>query len=143
MMMRGQKLVAGLLLGFLAIGPGAAQQGAPPVSTIPGSGNSGNASSTLSSANFQLVWAATGGIKRTGCLVIDTATHAQWVYFQGPGMITPTSGNTATIKASSVPLVASGSSGINAVQCSAGVIALQDAVWIAGTSGDAFYAAQQ
>lgn len=146
-----QKLLAGLLLAGLTVGPKAWAQA--PVVTQPGAANSGDASGTLAATNvFQLVWAGQGpsnggNFQRRGCLVLNnSATNRQWVYFQGPGMTTPTAGNAATIKAASIPLeaapAANGQGGY--VSCATGAgQTLQDAVWIAGTIGDSYVAKQQ
>lgn len=61
-------------------------------------------------------------------------------------MTVPTSLNSASLEASSVPLeaapAATGAGGF--VSCSTGAgQTLQDAVWIAGTSGDTYVAKQQ
>lgn len=146
-----QKIAAGILLLGLAIGQKALGQQA--VVTQPGAANSGDASGTIVATNvFQLVWAgqgpANGGnYQRRGCLVLNnSSTNRQWVYFQGPGMTTPTAANAATIKAASVPLeaapAANGMGGY--VSCATGAgQTLQDAVWIAGTIGDTYVAKQQ
>lgn len=139
-------------LGLLAPSWAIAQQGAPPVTTFPSGANSGNACSgagctVASSSLFQQIWAATDSTrKRTGCLVMNVSTHGQYVYFQGPGMVTPTAGNYAIVQALSVPLnpVASPAVAGGWVQCANGAGAtLQDSVWIGGTAGDAYYANQQ
>ncbi len=124
------------------------------VVTQPGKANSGEASSTIVASDvFQLVWAShaqpngasTNG-PRSGCLVVNNSTHTQWVYFQGPGMTTPTAGNSSTLEAVSIPLTAAGlanTAGGN-VSCATGAgQTLQDAVWIAGTMGDTYVAKQQ
>lgn len=134
-----------LLLGLSGM---AQAQDGQVVQTAPTVAYSGDASSTIvSSVLFQQIWAGVSGSqRRKGCLVLNNSTGQQWVYFQGPGMTTPTAGNFTTIKAASIPLnVASATNaGGGWVQCvtQAGS-ALQDAVWIAGTAGDSYVAKQQ
>lgn len=146
-----QKLLAGFLLASLLAGGKA--WGQAPVVTQPGAANSGEASGTLAATNvFQLVWAGQGpafggSLQRRGCLVLNnSATNRQWVYFQGPGMVAPTAGTAAAIKATSVPLEAApaalGMGGYVTCATGAGQV-LQDAVWIAGTIGDTYVAKQQ
>lgn len=149
--MKSQLLGAILLGGALLCPAALAQQS---VVTTPQASNSGNSSSTIaSSTQFQQIWASqanpsSGGTSghRNGCLVMNLSTDRQWVYFQGPGMATPTSGNTSTIKDLAVPLepapATNGAGGYVLCATSAGG-ALQDAVWILGTSGDKFYANRQ
>ena len=141
------KRASALVLVLGLVGQASAQQ-APPVQTQPSSGNSGEASSTIASSSlFQLVWAASTPPQfRRGCLILNNSTHQQWVYFQGPGMATPTSGNFSTIKAESVPLnVASAANAAGGwVSCGTGDgVVLQDAVWIGGTISDTYVAKQQ
>lgn len=146
------KLRVGLLLsGLLLAGPALGQQA---VVTQPGQANSGEASSTITATNvFQQVWAAannpssagTSGA-RAGCLLLNNSTDRQWVYFQGPGMATPTSGTAAAIKAESIPLEPASATNAQGgfVSCSTGTgQTLQDRVWIAGTMGDTYVAKQQ
>lgn len=110
-------------------------------------------SGTITTSNvFQRVFAApvpgqgTGAFRR-GCLVQNNSSHEQYVYFQGPGMTTPTSGNSAALEASAIaldPSQASGGKQGGSVSCATGGgSVLQDSIWIAGTSGDSFVAKQQ
>lgn len=134
---------------FLGVSGMAHAQVAPPVSTQASPVTSGEGSSTITaSTTFQLLWGATasGGPYRRGCLLINTSTHEQYAYFQGPGMTTPTAGNSSTLRASSVPLDPPAGSNLlgGSVLCSTGTgSALQDAIWISGTIGDTFVAKQQ
>lgn len=120
----------------LTSSPSYAQQGAAPVQTLPAWANSGDASGSITSTDaFQQVWASTPGPHRIGCLVVNNSTHRQWVFF----------GSTPT-KATSLPLEpASATNALGgAVSCATGAGgALQDQVWITGTSGDTFVAKQQ
>lgn len=140
-------------LGLLVLGAGEvrAQQA---VVTQPGVANSADASGAIvSSTLFQQIWPSSanpgsGGPSghRAGCLVLNNSTDEQWVYFQGLGMPTPTSGNFATIKAESIPLnvAAATNDAGGLVTCATGSgQTLQDSVWIAGTSGDTYVAKQQ
>lgn len=142
-------LLAAALGGYLGRAPAQAQQGTTPVQTLPSPAQSGEGSGTLAGSNqFQLVFAAgvSGGPQRRGCVVQNTSSHEQWVYFQGPGMLAPTNGNSATLEASAFPLDPPSGSGKAGswVSCATGAGgALQDSVWIAGTSGDSFVAKQQ
>lgn len=123
------------------------------VVTSPNWNNSGNNSSSIADGSqFQQVWASqanptsNGGGHRQGCLVINVSTHRQWVYFQPPGGTTPTAGNTATIKDLAIPLEAATAANAQGgyVSCATGAGgALQDTVWILGTTADKFFAARQ
>lgn len=139
-------LAAALLLGLSGM---AQAQVASTVTTQPSAANSGEGSGTLASSDvFQLVFSAPpSGVQRRGCLLQNNSTHVQYVYFQGPGMTAPTSGNSGALEAKAVGLdpsqVASGKQG-GSVSCATGAGgALQDSVWVAGTSGDTFVAKQQ
>jgi hypothetical protein len=112
------------------------------VQTLPSKGYSGDASSTIAVTNtFQTIWnsfSPTNATQRKGCLIINTSTDLMWVYFGADGD-TPA-------KAKSVPLNPAASSGELGgwVSCATGAgSALQDHVWITGTSGDAYVAKQQ
>lgn len=91
-----------------------------------------NASSTITVTNtFQVVFTpSTTQNKRQGCTIVNYGTNTMWVYFGQP-TDTPT-------KANSVQLVQN-----QPVSCATGNAVLNDQVWITGTSGDAFFAAQQ
>lgn len=149
MLMLKQKIAAWLLLCSLL--PAQAQQS---VVTIPSKNNSGNGSTTItSSLEFQQIWASQanpsssgGSGQRSGCLVVNMSAARMWVYFQGPGMATPTAATLSTIKDLSIPLEAAVA--VNAqggyVGCGTGAGgALQDAVWIAGTATSKFFANRQ
>lgn len=108
-----------------------------PVTTYAAPVLNGNASGTITVTNtFQSIWAATDFSKpRVGCLVINTSTDRQWVYF-----------GTAPTKATAIPLeAAAATAGLGGnVSCStAAGGAAQDQVWITGTSGDTFVATQE
>lgn len=108
-----------------------------PVTTYAAPVLNGNASGTITSTNtFQSIWSATDFAKpRVGCLVINTSTNRQWVYF----------GTTPT-KAAAIPLEAAAATAAlgGNVSCSTGAGgAAQDQVWITGTSGDTFVATQE
>lgn len=145
--------LAGALL-FLASGLSIPALGQQAVVTQPGQGNSGEGSGTIASSSlFQQIWpsarnpssSGTSG-SRAGCLVLNNSTDRQWVYFQGPGMAAPTAGNFATLKAESVPLepaTATNAMGGYVICATSTGLALQDAVWIAGTLGDTYVAKQQ
>lgn len=124
------------------------------VVTQPGQANSGEASGTIASSTlFQQIWpssanpASSGSLgHRNGCLVLNNSPDQQWVYFQGPGMTTPTSANFAAIKAESIPLEPAQSANLlgGDVSCATGGgQILQDAIWIAGTISDTYVAKQQ
>lgn len=147
-------LMAGvLLLLACADWQAHAQQPGQAVTTSPSVANSGEGSGTIASSDvFQLVFAATNngvgtGAIRRGCLVQNTSGHVQYVYFQGPGMTVPTSANSSTLEGKAIgldPSQVSGGKQGGSVSCATGAgSALQDAIWIAGTSGDAFVAKQQ
>lgn len=142
--------VAALALLLLLGGSGmAAAQVAPPVATQASVANSSEGSSTITAnTTFQLLWAATaaGGPYRRGCLVLNTAAHEQYVYFQGPGMTPPTAGNSSALRASSIPLDPPQGANLQggSVSCGTGTgSALQDSIWISGTINDTFVAKQQ
>jgi hypothetical protein len=84
-----------------------------------------NLSGTITATSaFQLVQASTN---RLGCTIQNTGTHSEYVYFGSIGSATQ---GTAI-------LLSPGQS----VSCAvAGTITLSDAVNIAGTSGDSFFA---
>jgi hypothetical protein len=148
---RDQKVqwLLGAALLLLMVSPLAAQQQGATVVTSPSIANSGDASGTITATGtFQLIWAAVpSNQKRAGCLVLNNAVNRQWVYFQGPGMTTPTAGNAATIKAASVPLepasVVNAQGGFVSCSITGAGATLQDAVWITGTAADTYVAKQQ
>lgn len=116
------------------------------VVTQPGAALSGDASGTIAVTNtFQQVWGNTvntsgnGGTsgQRKGCLIINTSTNRQWVYFGPLAFAT---------KASAIPLEPA--TAINAlggyVSCATGSgSTLQDQISITGTANDTFVAKQQ
>lgn len=91
-----------------------------------------NASSTITTTNaFQVVFTpSTTQQKRQGCTVANYGTHTMWVYFGQP-TDTPAAANSIQLAPN------------NFVSCNTGGVVLNDQVWITGTSGDAFFAAQQ
>jgi hypothetical protein len=107
--------------------------GPNPVTTLPYTGAvTTNSSSTIGTggSTFQSVFAApTGNQRRNACVLQNNGTHTMSVFF-GP-IASATTGNSVALSAG------------QSVQCNVGGIALQDQVSITGTSGDAFYAAQQ
>lgn len=113
-------------------------QAQSPVVTQPYAVLSTNASSTVTSTNtFQSIWTALtanpNAPKRSSCTVQNNSTaspaNTMWVFF-GP-IASATKGNSVVL------------AGGQAVSCIVGGIVLQDQVSITGTSGDAFFAAQQ
>lgn len=102
-----------------------------PVTTQPYGATSFNASSSIAVTNtFQSIWAAsTTTTGRVGCTIQNLGSNKQFVFF-GP--------IANAITKSSVTL-----NPLDSVQCAAGVASLRDQVSITGTSGDAFFAAQQ
>ena len=142
-------------MALLALTPQLAlAQAGQNVVTQPGKANSGDASSTITSSTlFQLVFSSTanpssGGTSgsRVGCLLLNNSTDRQWVYFQGPGLPAPTSGTFTATKAKSIPLEAAAATNGQGGWVSCGTltgVALQDAIWIAGTANDTFVAKQQ
>lgn len=106
-------------------------QAQSPVITQPYGVTTQNSSTTIASTNvFQSIWVAPTNTRgRASCTVQNNGTNSMWVFF-GP--------IASATKAKSVVLAA----GQN-VRCLVGGVALQDQVSITGTSGDAFYAAQQ
>lgn len=127
-----KKLIIGLFLTLCAASM-AYGQSTPvnPVTTMPYGVLSHNDSGTIAATNtFQSIWtASTNNRGRAGCTVQNNGTNAMYVFF-GPIA-------SATI-GKSVKLAA----GL-AVNCVGSGIVLQDQVSITGTSGDAFFAAQQ
>lgn len=123
-----KRLGLALLLWALVV-PSYAQN---PVVTTPYAVTSSNNSSTISVTNtFQSIWVAnTGNRGRAGCTIQNNGTHNMNVFF---GPIT-----NATLN-NSIVIAANG----GYVLCVNGGIVLQDQVSITGTSGDAFFAAQQ
>jgi len=114
-----------------------------PVVTMPMAVTSTNASGTITVTNtFQQIWPATSGSTgggagvRRGCIVVNTGTHVQYVFF-GSGTAT-----TAT----SIPLNPASVAGQlgGYVTCgSVGGTVAQDQVQITGTAGDTFTAMQE
>ena len=102
-----------------------------PVVTQPYQAVSTNASSTIAVTNtFQSIF--TASVVRTGrvsCTVQNNGTNTMWVFY-GP--------IANATKGASVTLIAGQST-----NCNIGGIVLKDQVSITGTSGDAFFAAQQ
>jgi len=121
-------LVAALVL---APGLGHAQSA---VKTYPLQVNTANASGTVASTNvFQSIWAAVpivnGQQGRTSCTVQNNGTHTMYVFFGA--IANATEGASVTLTTG------------QSVNCSVNNVTLQDQVSITGTSGEAFYAAQQ
>lgn len=119
----------GLALILWAFGSLASAQS--PVVTTPYAVTSSNNSSTVAVTNtFQSIWAAnTGNRGRAGCTLQNNGTNNMRVFF---GPITNATANNSIVM---VPGAA--------VYCQVFGIVLQDQVSITGTSGDAFFAAQQ
>lgn len=108
--------------------------GQTPVRTWPSTALSTNASSTISSTGvFQSIWTAnsiSGSSKqRSACTIQNNGANTMYVFF-GPIASATT--------AKSIALAIG-----QACYCNNGGTVLQDQVSITGTSGDAFYAAQQ
>lgn len=118
-----------LSLAWLVALPALAQQA--PVETYQHPVFTRNASGTIAvTSTFQSVFAATSSpARRMACAVQNNGSNNMYVFF-GP----IASASTGT----SVVLVTGQS-----VNCNTSGAALQDQVSITGTSGDAFYAAQQ
>lgn len=102
-----------------------------PVITSPQGSNIVTGSSSITVTNtFQSIFAASGSnTGRMGCTVQNNGTHTMFVFF-GP-IANATTSNSVQLSAG------------NNVKCNSGVIVLKDQVSITGTSGDAFFAAQQ
>lgn len=102
-----------------------------PVVTQPYNVNSYNSSGTITVTNtFQSIWIKnTASRGRAGCTVQNNGTNAMYVYFGDIASAT---------KGASVVLTTG-----QAVSCNNGGVVLQDQVSVTGTSGDAFFAAQQ
>lgn len=102
-----------------------------PVVTTPYAVTSTNNSSTIAVTNtFQSIWIANITNRgRAGCTIQNNGTHNMYVFF-GP-IASATLSNSVIITAG------------NPTYCGFGGIVLQDQVSITGTSGDAFFAAQQ
>lgn len=127
-------VIAAILLACCAGDRLRAQQ---PVITLPYTGGlTSNMSSTVAVTNtFQSVFAApdlTKNQKRSACTIQNnTATGANAMYvFFGP-IANATTANSVKLSQG------------QPVNCNVGGITLQDQVSITGTSGDAYYAAQQ
>ena len=101
------------------------------VKTQPLAVNSSNSSSTIAVTNtFQSIWSqSTTQRGRAGCTIVNYGTNTMWVYFGAIANAT---------KANSIQLAAN-----QPVYCQVFGTVLQDQVSITGTSGDAFFAAQQ
>jgi len=107
-----------------------------PVITQPYVVETNNASSTITVTNtFQQVWLTSSNTRgRAGCTLQNKGSNAMYVYFANAGETI----SNATI-AKSVMLPSQGSN----TSCNNGGLVLKGSVFITGTSGDAFYAAQQ
>jgi hypothetical protein len=118
-----------LALLFLLFTTSAFAQGV--VVTQPYPATSSNNSSTIAVTNtFQSVWAASVQNRgRASCTIANYGTNKMYVFF-GP-IVNATLTNSIQIAAN------------QAVSCNIGNVVLQDQVSITGTSGDAYYAAQQ
>jgi hypothetical protein len=133
-----KRLIFTLMALVLSVCYAAAQA---PVLTMPFGTQTTNSSSTIAVTNtFQSIWtpppgvAGTPGVAtnaqgRSACTVQNNGINTMYVFF-GPIA-------SATL-AKSIKLAAG-----QFVQCNVGGAVLQDQVSITGTSGDAFYAAQQ
>lgn len=120
-----------LLIALLLVGVSLPTFAQTPVVTYPYGVTSYNASEKITVTNtFQSVFTASGiNTGRNACMIQNNGTHNMYVYFGSiANAITP----------SSVTLAAGAS-----IQCNAGDVVLKDQVSITGTSGDAFFAAQQ
>lgn len=106
-------------------------QAQTPIITKPYGATSNNQSSTITVTNtFQSIFlASTTNTGRSSCTVQNNGANSMWVFF-GP-IANATQG--ASIK------LAAG----QATYCNNGPVVLKDQVSITGTSGDAFFAAQQ
>lgn len=127
-----KRLILALLCGFV-FGEANAQT---PVLTIPHAitTSGGNKSNTITTTNtFQQVFAASptspGSNVRKGCTILNEGSHVMYVE-EGAGLANATTANSIQLQP-----------GI-AYYCSNGVVSLTGEVDIAGTSGDAYYAAQ-
>lgn len=121
-----------LILALLILGASFSAYAQTPVVTYPYGVTSFNSSGSISVTNtFQSVFAASGiNTGRVACMVQNNGTNPMWVFF-GP-IANATKGKSVVLAA-----------GVS-VQCNAaGGIVLKDQVSITGTSGDAFFAAQQ
>lgn len=135
----GVRLGGALLAALGGFGPQVAfaASASNPVTTWPGGVFNSNASNTITTTNtFQAIWASTTPDQpRVGCLIINTATNRQWVYF-----------GTSPTKAAAIPLepatVTAGLGGSVSCSTTAGGAA-QDQIWITGTAGDTFVATQE
>ena len=113
-----------------------------PVTTQPYGVRTLNASSTITITNtFQSVFAANSttfpntATGRSSCTIQNNGANTMWVYF-GP-IASATKGASFALSAGTSSVAG------QSVNCSVGGVVLQDQVSITGTSGDAFYAAQQ
>ncbi len=128
----------GLFLALLLLAPALSAMGQQPVLTVPSPGSTlgGNASSTIASTGvFQNVWAASpapsgGAGARKGCTIQNNGTHNMYVS-EGQALASATTSNTAVL----------GPGGM--YNCNSAGIVLIGRIDITGTSGDAFYAAQE
>lgn len=127
-------VVAAFVLAVAFCGQSHAQN-EKPVVTYPLGVSSSNVSGTITVTNtFQSVLPAlTNQRGRTGCTIVNYGTNTMWVYEDGAAAGLP-----AATKAKSVQLAAN-----QAYYCQVGGIVIKSALFITGTSGDAFYAAQQ
>jgi hypothetical protein len=135
MEMKMKKMVFALLM---LASPALAQVGTP-VTTNPAAVLSNNGSGTITATNvFQSVYAATSvAAPRKGCLVMNTSTDRQWVYF-GP-IASATKATAIPLEPASATNAAGGS--LNCATAAGG--ALQDQISITGTISDTFVAMQQ
>lgn len=112
-----------------------------PVTTRPLNVVSNNASTTVTVTNtFQQALArptATPG--RSGCTIINYGSNTMWVFEDSTAAGLPAANVSVTAtKAKSVQLAAN-----QGYYCTSGGVTISSAIFITGTSGDAFYAAQQ
>lgn len=121
-----------LLIALLLICLPSLAQAQSPVITQPYGVTTHNDSSTIAVTNtFQSIWTASTNTRgRAGCTVQNNSASAAMYVFFG-AIASATTGKSVKLAAG------------QAVSCNSGGTVLQDQVSITGTSGDAFYAAQQ
>lgn len=112
-----------------------------PVTTLPLGVSSSNVSTTVTVTDtFQSVFAvSTTQRGRTNCTIVNYGTHTMWVFEDATAAgVAAANVSVTTTKGKSVQLAAN-----QAYYCAQGGTTIKSAVFIAGTSGDAFYAAVQ
>lgn len=113
------------------------------VITQPLQGSGTNASTTVASTDvYQQAFAASTTQRgRSGCTVVNYGTHTMWVYEDNqssPVGLTAVNAAVSTYKGKSVQLSAG-----QPYYCGYNGTVIRGAIFITGTSGDAFFAAQQ